>query len=127
MAAVSATPNLERARGAWGAGMPAWVRALAEACDKSSQGKVAERLGNSAAVVNQVLGRLYKGRLDRVEQRVRGELMRETVRCPVLGEISKRDCLDHQGRRFSATNPVRVKLYQSCPVCPNREDACSSE
>lgn len=121
--------NVERARKSWaGKGVvPAWVLALAEACDKSSQGKVAQRLGISSAVVNQAIGNSYKGRLDRIESRVRGELMREVVACPVLGEISTRDCLDHQGRKFGATNPLRVKLFQTCPTCPNREDACSKE
>lgn len=124
-------PNVKRARAAWGGDKtPDWIEALAGACDLAkSQGQVAERLGISAAAVNQVLGNSYKGRLDRVEQRVRGELMKQTVICPVLGEISTRDCLDHQARSikpFHATNPLRVRLHQACPTCPNREDACSS-
>ena len=122
------TLNLVRARAAWNDDKtPDWIVALAGACDLSkSQGQVAERLGISAAAVNQVLGNSYKGRLDRIEQRVRGELMRKTVACPVLGEISTRDCLDHQARKFRATNPLRVRLHQTCPTCPNREDPCSS-
>jgi hypothetical protein len=121
--------NAERARAAWAlkGAVPPWVLALAEACDKASQGAVAKRLGISSAVVNQVLGCSYKGRLDRFEERVRGELMNEKVLCPVLGQISKRDCLDHQGRKYRATNPLRVKLFQTCPTCPNREDACSEK
>lgn len=122
-------PNLMRARAAWGGDKtPDWIEALAGACDLAgSQGKVAERLGISAAAINQALGNSYKGRLDRIEQRVRGELMQHTVNCPVLGEISTRDCLDHQKRKFRATNPLRVRLHQTCPTCPNREDACSSK
>lgn len=115
------TPNVDRARAAWTSGVPEWVAALAAACDKSSQGKVAQRLGISSAAVNQVLGASYKGRIDRVEARVRGELMRETVACPVLGEISRRECLDHQRRKFAATNPMRVQLYRACKDCPNKE------
>lgn len=120
-------PNQSRAFKAWVAPIPDWVLVLAQACDKSSQGKVGARLGVSAAVVNQVLGNSYKGRTDRIETRVRGELMRETVECPVLGAISTRDCQDNQARKFRATNPTRVKLYQTCPTCPNREGACSKE
>ena len=90
MAAVKPSPNLERARAAWGARAPRWIVALAEECDRSTQGRVADRLGISAAVVNQVLGSVYKGRLDRVEARVSGELLNATVLCPVLGEISKK-------------------------------------
>lgn len=119
-------PNVNRVARLWGANAPDWIRALAAECDRSSQGECAARLGISPAVVNQVLGHSYKGRLDRVEQRVRGELMRETCDCPVLGEISRRDCLDHQVRAktFRPTNPMRVRLYAACPACPNREDAC---
>lgn len=127
MAAVKPTPNLERARAAWGAKTPDWIVALAGECDRSSQGRVARRLGISAAVVNQVLGGAYKGRLDRVEARVRGEFMGATVQCPVLGEISRRDCISNQTLKFRPTNPLRVALRKACPVCPNREDACSSE
>lgn len=129
-AVTSSGLNVERAKKAWASagGAPDWVIVLADACDKASQGKVAERLGyNGSAVVNQAIGNSYKGRMDRVESRVRGELMKEVVACPVLGEISTRDCLDHQGRKFSATNPLRVKLFKACPDCPNREDACSKE
>lgn len=122
--------NLDRARAGWGASTPDWIAALASACDRTgSQGKVGAELGISSAAVNQVLGNVYKGRLDRIEARVRGELMKEVVACPILGEISKRDCLDYQGRKFRPTNPTRAKLYRACKTCPNREkkpeDACS--
>jgi hypothetical protein len=118
--------SIDRARLAWGNRLPDWIAALAWHCDRaSSQGKVAEQLGISSAAVNQVLGNVYGGRLDRVQARVRGELMREVVTCPVLGEISKRDCLDYQYRKFRPTNPARVALFKACKTCPNREGACS--
>lgn len=127
MAAPVTPANERRARESWAAthceAPPAWVLSLADACDRSSQGQVARRLGISPAVVNQVLGSAYKGRLDRIEVRVRGELMQETVTCPVLGDLSKRECLDHQKAKFSATNPLRVRLYRACKVCPNREES----
>lgn len=114
------TPNVGRARAGWKT-PPDWIAALAAECDKTSQGQAAKRLGISSAAVNQVLANVYKGRLDRVETRVRGELMRETVACPVLGDISRRDCLDHQKRKFAATNPMRVRLFAACKSCPNKE------
>jgi DNA-binding transcriptional regulator YdaS (Cro superfamily) len=119
---VVAALNVLTVKRKWGAHPPAWVLALAEACDASSQGKIAARLGVSATVVNQALQNVYAGRLDRFEQRVRGELMRETVGCPVLGVITKRECLDHQSRPYEATNPMRVRLFQACPRCPNRRE-----
>jgi hypothetical protein len=66
--------NQRDARQAWGPETPDWVMALALACDESSQGRVALRLGVSTAMVNQVLKLKYKGRYDRIEQRVREEL-----------------------------------------------------
>lgn len=120
---VLANLNVLTVQRKWGAHPPAWIVELAEECDRSSQGKVAKRLGVSATVVNQALQNAYTGRLDRLEQRVRGELLRETVQCPVLGEITKRECLDHQSRPYEATNPMRVKLFQTCPRCPNRRQS----
>lgn len=115
--------NVDTLRAAWGAKPPEWLLILAEECDRVSQGKAASSLGVSPAVVNQALKNAYKGRLDRLEERVRGEFMREVVGCPILGEISKRACLDHQGRKYSATNPLRVKLFSACKTCPNRRQS----
>lgn len=123
MAAQKLTPSLDRARAAWGKSIPDWIAVLAEQCDASSQGAVAKRLRNSPAVVNQVLGKVYKGRVDLVEQRVRGEFMKAVVMCPVLGEISTSDCIDNQTQKFRPTNPLRVQLRRTCPTCPNRKDA----
>ena len=115
--------NMNRVARAWGVNAPDWTVALAEACDRTSQGHVARELDISAAVVNQVLGNNYRGRMDRVEARVRGQYMRAEVACPVLGPISTKDCQENQKqvRFFRATNPLRVALRQACPECPNRE------
>lgn len=67
--------NQREAKRAWGEKISDWVLALALACDEVSQRKIAERLGVSPAVVNQVLKLKYKGRYDRVEARVREELL----------------------------------------------------
>lgn len=120
---MSANPNVQTVLEAWGAEPPAWVLILAEACDNASQGRVAADLNVSATQVNQVLKNAYKGRLDRIEARVRGELMKETVSCPILGELSKRECLDHQSRGYEATNSTRVRLFQACRKCVHRRDS----
>lgn len=62
--------SVPRMRSAWGDDPPPWIVRLAEACDRKSQEAVARVLGISGAVVNQVLGRRYKGRMDRIEARV---------------------------------------------------------
>jgi hypothetical protein len=47
--------------------------------------------------------------------------MKAVVTCPVLGEISTRDCIANQTRKFRPTNPLTVALRKACPRCPNRE------
>lgn len=101
--------------------MTEWIEELRTECERTSQAAAAQRIGYSAAVVNQVLRGTYRGDLARVEQAVRGALMGATVDCPVIGEIPRNRCIDHQRRasRPAATNPMRVQLAQACPVCPN--------
>lgn len=91
-----------------------WLDVLRIACDNTSQAKVATKLGVSPAVVNQCLKGTYKGRVDRIENLVRGVYMKLTVRCPVLGEISTRVCQDTQDQKFASTNPQRVAVYKAC-------------
>jgi len=111
--------NVAMARGAWGEAAPEWVIVLASACDASTQSAVAKKLGVSSAMINTALKNTYTGRMDKLEARVRGELLNEKVRCPVLGDITKRKCLDAQGRSYAATNAMRVELRRACPRCPN--------
>lgn len=111
--------NLEMARGAWGEAAPEWVLVLAQACDAGTQSAVAKRLSVSAAMINTALKKTYSGRMDRLEIKVRGELMGQTVTCPVLGTITKRRCFDEQTRPYAATNAIRVELRRACPRCPN--------
>ncbi len=109
-----------RARSSWGKDVPPWVLALARACDAGSGASVAKRLGYSGAVVSQVLRNAYQGSLSRVEEVVRGAFMAETVGCPVVGEIAKDLCAEHQRRPFANTNPTRVRLYRACRGgCPH--------
>lgn len=111
--------NTTMARAAWGEAAPDWVMVLAQACDAGTQSGVAKKLGVSSALINTALKKTYSGRMDRIEARVRGELMNERVTCPVLGGITKRRCLDEQTRPYAATNAVRVELRRACATCPN--------
>lgn len=115
---LSATARMRRA---WGATPPDWVAVLAEACERESQAGVAGRIGYSPSVVNQILGRKYRGNLARVERAVRLEYLPERVACPVLGAITTSRCSVHQ-RRPSRANVVLAELARTCPRCPNRED-----
>ncbi len=115
-----ATTNVAAARRAWGEAAPEWIIVLAEACDQASQAAVARQLGVSGTQINQALKNIYAGRLDRLEQKARGTLMNECVACPVLGEITRRRCIDEQGRPYAATNALRVELRRACPRCQHR-------
>ncbi len=118
------TPNMDRARAAWGAQIPDWVEALALACDEAaSQGRVAKRLGKSSTTINQVLAKKYPAKLNDFAARVRGEFMRATVMCPVLREISTRRCQDEQTRPFSTSSRLAAELSRECLKCPNRRTA----
>lgn len=94
-----------------------WIDVLREECERTSQNQVAKRLGVSGPLVSQVLHGNYKGSLDNIQARVEGELMSRTIACPILGDISTRQCLDNQRRKHASTNFMRVRLYQACRTC----------
>ncbi|MEJ1384849.1 MAG: XRE family transcriptional regulator [Candidatus Sedimenticola sp. (ex Thyasira tokunagai)] len=104
--------------------MSDWIKALRQEAARTSQSAAATRIGYSPAVVNTVLKGTYKGDLISVEEAVRGAIMGATIDCPVIGEIPRNRCIDHQRRsgNFAATNPLRVQLHRHCPACPNRRD-----
>lgn len=113
-------PNRERAAAAWGEPLPAWVAALARACDAGSQAEAGRRIGYSGPTVNQVLARSYPGNLAAVERAVRGAFLAETVDCPVLGQIPTNTCQAQQRRRLSTASPQQARLYRACKACPHR-------
>ncbi|MDP1673848.1 MAG: hypothetical protein Q8L65_12145 [Burkholderiales bacterium] len=117
--ADKSTANMERIRERWGTAAPDWIIVLAESCDQFGQTSLARRLGCSSAMISATLSNTYAGRLEKLEQRVRGELMNERVTCPVLGEISKRQCLDEQTKPYASTNALRVELRRACAGCEN--------
>ena len=67
--------NLERAAAAWNGVPPAWVRALAQACDASNQRAVAEVCGfPSHPEVGRIVRREHTGSYAEAEARVRAAL-----------------------------------------------------
>lgn len=112
--------HVEIATDAWDRPLDDWVKVLAEQCDHMGVRTTAERIGVSPSVVTETLRNKYKGRLDRVRDRVLGAFLGATVSCPVLGDDLARDvCLEKQKLPFAATNPERVQLFRTCPSCPN--------
>lgn len=104
--------------------LPPEVKAALQAAVEKfgSQVKVAEELHVSSAVVSTLLKDKYPGSVEAMEQRIRGQFMAETVRCPVMGTLSKRSCLDNQALPQAFTNPMRAALGRACKTCPNRKE-----
>ena len=98
-----------------------WLSALREACAASTQAALARRLGVSATMVNQALKGTYKGDLSRLKALVEADLLAHTVDCPAIGEMPKKNCLEHQARQrpFATVNAYYAKLYRACRSgCP---------
>lgn len=97
-----------------------WLEVLREAVARSSQTRVARRIGYCNSVVSTVLAGTYAGDLQRVQAAVEGALMNAQVECPVLGLISRAKCVEIQRRPFTPTNPMNVTLYRACRSgCPH--------
>jgi len=94
-----------------------WIDALREACDASTQAQIAQKIGMSPAVVNQILKGTYNGSLTNVQKRVEGALMGAVVDCPIGIDMPLNRCMEHQIRPFAATNPMRVQLFRACKTC----------
>ena len=104
--------------------LPADVRqALERACEQlGSQRAAAKALNVSVTMVNQALKGSYRGDVDILARRIRGEFLHHGHRCPVLGEINDKTCLDEQSRPLVFTNPLRVSIYRACKTCPHRKE-----
>ena len=111
---------VDTARDAWGEGIPDWIEALAQECDRTSQNRTAKRLGRSASFVSNILRKRYVASLTAAEEVVRGTIMSETVACPVLGEIGKHVCLKWRRKagHFENVNAHSVTMYRACNRCP---------
>lgn len=97
-----------------------WLEALQTACDESGQAAVGRQLNYSKTAVSQVLNSKYPGNLPRFKERVEAMLMKRSVECPLLGDISLSVCMEHQKRKLSVTNPMRVQMYRACrSQCPH--------
>ncbi|MEL6586789.1 MAG: hypothetical protein AAFQ50_09020, partial [Pseudomonadota bacterium] len=104
----------------WGHDAPDWVKALADACDESSQSKVSRQIGLSSSVISQTLRGTYPGSMRNVEEQVSGALLSVTVACPILGDLATHVCRDWRKKsdRFAATNSLRVRMFRACNQCP---------
>lgn len=100
-----------------------WLELLNSAVDRFGRREVEKRLGISKATLSQVLNQKYPGNMGNIETLVLEQFsvdLNTEMDCPVLGEISRDRCLREQVKPLIATNPTRVKLWQTCRTCPNK-------
>lgn len=90
---------------------------LRQKVKESSQAEVANRLGYSKATVSLVLNEKYNGNLNSVSLKIKEVFGGLKVSCPVLGEIDLSECAENKRQPFSATNPLRVRLFKACKSC----------
>lgn len=122
-----AQDNAQRiAQECWGAALPAWVLALAQAIDAQemampkAQKLIAERIGYSNAVVHEVVRNRYKGDHAKVAARVALCLATDSADCPILSRISHAECHAHQSQKTPGSTPLKIKLFRACRSgCPN--------
>lgn len=93
--------------------------ALLELKKHLTQAAIAKRLGVSDAAVSAALKGRYIGNVEALAERIRGELLNQTVSCPILGDITTRICQDERKKPLHTANPVRVQLWRACKVCPH--------
>lgn len=109
-----------RAHKAWNGSPPDWVLELAKAAMRTNQRVVADKIGYSSSVVSQAISRTYAGDISRVEEKVRGALMKQKVSCPVLVEVTRDTCLNWQKKPMAGTSSLRMKMYRACRSgCPH--------
>lgn len=111
---------VEIARVAWGADLPDWVLRLAQERDRTSQNRVAGRIGYSSAAVSNVIANKYNAPTGMIEERVRGVLMAQVMDCPALGEMPVHMCREwrKKSRKFASGNRQRVMMFRACMRCP---------
>lgn len=102
-----------KALAAWGDPLPDWIAALAQACDEEGLRKVAGKVGVSPALASLAVNR-QRDKLDYIKARVERTIMVTIVACPVLGVMSREQCLQEQAAAFTAANPLRVQLFRAC-------------
>lgn len=93
------------------------LQALMALRTKHTQAVIARRLDVSEATISSAIKGRYIGNVDKLAERIRGELLSQTVACPILGQISTRICQDERGKPFHTANPMRVRLWQACRSC----------
>jgi len=119
----------DKATEAWGA-PPDWVLVLADASDRTSQAQVARLLAINSGYISYALRNQKPEYHQPVEYAVRGKLMAETIKCPVMGEIDQSLCVRHRKSRVPPILAEERQLRATCPTCihnTNRKEEAHAE
>lgn len=95
------------------------LAALIELKVHHKQSDIARRIGVSEGTISNALKGRYIGNVEALAERIRGELLNQTVDCPILGQITTRICQDERKKPFHTANPMRVQLWRACKACPH--------
>ncbi len=99
----------EKAKAAWGDGLPDWVEGLAKALDGLGSKKVGYKIGYNRTTLSRVINNSYPHDSFEIERSVKIGLME--LNCPLLGEdISDEDCESMSLKSFN---------FKTCRICPN--------
>ncbi len=107
-----------------------WINELKRRIAKTSQSAVRRELAKdqpdgfpSETTLSQIVNQKYpsQGAYDRLQAIVEGAYLGKTVECPEVGEIPRDQCQEFQARKYAATNPLRIALYERCNggTCPH--------
>lgn len=92
-----------------------WMAALRDQVARTSQARVAQRIGTAESTVSQVLSGTYRANPVRIARRVRGVLLGETVECPVALEMPLDVCQGIQDRKEGQHgNPLYRRAWLCC-------------
>ncbi len=117
------TNPVDKVRRGWGDAAPAWVKAMGEECQTSSQARVAKQMGYSAATISLVLGCTYSGDLSGVEEAFKSAFEGALVTCPALGGITAQVCRDWRKRaqHFVPSSTRSGLMFRACNACARNQ------
>ncbi|MCK4783669.1 MAG: helix-turn-helix transcriptional regulator [Desulfobacteraceae bacterium] len=96
-----------------------WLELLQSAVDDSSQAEVSRKLDVSTTTVSLILKGKYGASTDNIAKRIIEVYGNENVDCPVMGDIALSVCAEKRKLPFSASSPIRVRLFNACKGCEN--------
>lgn len=96
-----------------------WMEILRAEVAKSSQSKVAKKLGYSITTVSHILNDKYAGKTDKFAQKVIEVFA--VVECPYLNkEIAKPECVEFSSCKAPTHNPIKMQHWRACQQCKER-------